>query len=332
MNLLPWVLALVSMAVAAVMWLTGSGARARVSELEKAMSKATQDAKNQQESQAQVIHTTKLASLGQMVAGVAHEINTPLGFIKSNIDVVSEMLTEYENGVTKLMTGLDLMNTADANNFEQVKPFLVKAKNELSSLTSLAEARDLIVDSMDGIGQISNLVLNLKNFSRVDRDGMDLVDLNECVRSSLAIGAHQYRDRIQVFTNFAALPKVKAMPAQINQVLLNLITNACQAMGESGILNVTTRATGELVEVEVKDDGPGIPENVLPKIFDPFFTTKAVGEGTGLGLSIVHKIVQGHGGTIRVKSVKGEGTMFTVSLPLPQNAGVSSTPKKSAKA
>ncbi len=283
------------------------------------LTKNEEDSKKREASQAQVIHTTKLASLGQMVAGVAHEINTPLGFVKSNVEVVSDLLSEYEAAVTKVMTGVDLMLTLDASMVDRAKAAIQKARIELARATSLKEARELLTDSAEGLKQMSGLVLNLKGFARVDRDGMDSVDLNDSVRSALSIAGHQLRDRIHVVQQLGDVPKVKCMPSQINQVFLNMITNAAQAMGDEGTLTIRSQAKPNFVEVSFEDTGSGIADDVLPKIFDPFFTTKPVGEGTGLGLSIVHKIIQGHGGAIRVKSQVGKGTTFFVELPIAQS-------------
>ncbi|MBK7043712.1 MAG: ATPase [Rhodanobacteraceae bacterium] len=290
----------------------------RERKLRGSMSNSEEEAKKREASQAQVIHTTKLASLGQMVAGVAHEINTPLGFVKSNVEVVSDLLSEYEAAVTKVMTGVDLMLTLDASMVDRAKAAIQKARIELAKATTLNEARELLEDSTTGLKQMSGLVLNLKGFARVDRDGMDTIDLNDSVRSALTIAGHQLRDRITVVEELGDVPKVKCMPSQINQVFLNMITNAAQAMGDEGTLTIRSVTKSSFVEVSFEDTGGGIPDEVMPKIFDPFFTTKPVGEGTGLGLSIVHKIIQGHGGAIRVKSQVGKGTTFFVELPLAQ--------------
>jgi len=306
-------LAALAVVVAVMSVLRARKVGARLVELEEEVRK--RDA-----SQAQVIHTTKLASLGQMVAGVAHEINTPLGFVKSNVEVVSDLLSEYEQAVTNVMTGVDFLLNADAASTAQAKQLVQKARGQLAQATTLNEARELLIDSVDGLKQMSALVLNLKGFARVDRDGMDSVDLNDSIKSALTIAGHQLRDRITVETRLADLPPVKCMPSQINQVFLNLITNAAQAMGEQGRLGITTVAKADSVECIFEDNGAGIPAAVLPKIFDPFFTTKKVGEGTGLGLSIVHKIIQGHGGSIRVTSNVGKGTRFVVELPTESRA------------
>jgi len=145
---------------------------------------------------------------------------------------------------------------------------------------------------------------------------MDSMDLNEGVESALMIAQHQLRDRVKVVKHLQPLPKVTCMASQINQVFLNLITNAAQAIDGNGTLTIDSRADADNVEISFSDTGCGIHDDVLPKIFDPFFTTKPVGEGTGLGLSIVHKIVKSHGGSIKVRTTPKKGTTFTVILPV----------------
>ncbi len=305
--------------IAAVVFaLRGAGARRRLASIEGEM-------QTMQSSQAQVIHTTKLASLGQMIAGVAHEMNTPLGFVKSNVEVVGELVEEhFDQSSKRLSTAADWLqklsraDLSSAASQQAVRQAAAKLAGALQVIaqSDLADARDLLKDSVEGIDQLTNLVRNLKGFARVDRDGMDLMNLNEGIESALTIAQHQLRDRIEVVKELQAVPQVRCVPSQINQVFLNLITNAAQAMGEKGLLTLRSRRNGDFVEVEVEDNGSGIAEDVLPKIFDPFFTTKAVGEGTGLGLSIVHKIIHAHGGSIKVRSTPNIGTTFSVSLPV----------------
>ncbi len=277
------------------------------------------DLEKMQQTQSQVIHTTKLASLGQMIAGVAHEMNTPIGFVKSNVEVVRELLGEHRQLIGKCLQGFDVMLAADLSNPQMVEPMrraMTKVRAALASDARLSDGDELLKDSVDGLVQIANLVKNLKGFARVDRDGMDALDLNECVESALTIAAHQLRDRVEVVRELGQLPKINGVASQINQVLLNLITNAAQAMDEGGTLTVASRRSGDQVEIDITDTGSGIPDEVMPKIFDPFFTTKPVGEGTGLGLSIVHKIVQSHGGSIKVRTAARKGTTFTISFPI----------------
>jgi len=286
--------------------------------------------KKVQASQSQVIQTTKLASLGQMVAGVAHEINTPLGFVKSNVEVVGDLLDDYRKLVMQYDTAVqyclqpvDLIFGADKASLEKLVKHVEEARRKLFEARAaveksplLTDAKELLGDASEGLGQLSTLVQNLKGFSRVDRDGMDSMDLNEGVESALMIAQHQLRDRVKVVKHLQPLPKVKCMASQINQVFLNLITNAAQAIEGDGTLTIDSKADANNVEISFSDTGCGIPDDVLPKIFDPFFTTKPVGEGTGLGLSIVHKIVKSHGGSIKVRTTPKKGTTFTVMLPI----------------
>jgi signal transduction histidine kinase len=265
-----------------------------------------------------------------MVAGVAHELNTPLGFVKSNVEVVGDLLDdyrklvkEYDVAVQYCQQPVDLMFGADKDSLdklvkhvEESRRKLFDARRAVEKSPLLKEAKELLADSAEGITQLASLVQNLKGFARVDRDGMDLMDVNEGLESALMIAAHQLRDRIKIVRRLDTVPRVRGMPSQLNQVFLNLITNASQAMEDEGTLTVATRSNEGNVEVSFTDTGCGIPDDVLPKIFDPFFTTKAPGEGTGLGLSIVHKIVKSHGGSIKVRTTPNRGSEFTVMLPI----------------
>jgi two-component system NtrC family sensor kinase len=289
-----------------------------------------EELKRLQATQSQVIHTTKLASLGQMVAGVAHEINTPLGFVKSNVEVVGDLLDDYRSlvkqydaAVQYCLQPVDLIFGADKSaldklvkHVEEARRKLFDARSNLEKTSLLKDAKELLSDASEGLSQLGSLVLNLKGFSRVDRDGMDSMDLNEGVESALMIAQHQLRDRVRVVKHLEPLPKVRCMPSQINQVFLNLITNAAQAIDGDGTLTIDSKVVNNNVEISFADTGCGIPDDILPKIFDPFFTTKQVGEGTGLGLSIVHKILKGHGGTIKVRTTPKKGSVFTLTLPV----------------
>jgi len=303
----------------------GAGAAAfwffRQSQLLKLRIIAMEEAgKRQAGSQAQIMHTTKLASLGQMIAGVAHELNTPLGFVKSNVDVCRELLAEYDQQLISKAHGhlaqASRLNLEDPNVKQKLPAALKALAARLAANTTLSEVNELLSDSREGLEQLAKLVRNLKGFARLDQDGMDLFDPIEAIESALVIAQHELRDRISVVKDLVAMPKVKAVPSQINQVFLNLITNAAQAMGERGTLTLRSRRQGDFAVLEVEDNGAGISPEVLPKIFDPFFTTKPVGEGTGLGLSIVHKIIHSHGGSINVRSNPGQGTTFAISLPI----------------
>jgi signal transduction histidine kinase len=252
-----------------------------------ALSKALEDLKMQQ---GQLIQSEKMASLGQMVAGVAHEINTPLGYASSNVEIVRES-----------MQGMD--GTVDAE--------------------SLAEFDMLLADTEYGLTQIAELVMSLKDFSRVDRSQSQLFDLNEGIETALKICNSQLKDGVKVTRMFAELPQISCAPSQLNQVFLNLITNAAQAMDGNGQICIRSSFDDGFVEVAISDTGSGMDEDTRAHIFEPFFTTKPVGKGTGLGLSIVFRIIEDHGGTIRVESELGKGTEFFIRLPV---AGVSKNP------
>jgi signal transduction histidine kinase len=268
-------------------------------------------------SQLQLIQSEKMASLGQMVAGVAHEINTPLGYVKNNIEMM-EMFFEGNQ---------DLLNACSALADVLLSPQSTEQElqERLNALVALRESQAgnegddmqrLFTDTRFGIEQISELVQNLKNFSRLDRAAAADVDLNECLDSAVMLARNVLKTRVEVVRQYGEVPRISCMPSQLNQVFLNMLTNAAQAIEGQGRILLKTETEGDWLKVVVQDSGKGIPANVLPRIFDPFFTTKPVGQGTGLGLSISYQIVQQHGGDIRVTSQPGKGTRFTVRLPL----------------
>jgi signal transduction histidine kinase len=271
------------------------------------------------ESEAQLIQSEKMSSLGQMVAGVAHEINTPLAYAKNSLGSVGGRLQDLSRLAAETEKLLELLRSGAADPPALAEQFGLTERvvAQLRAHHALEELQALVKDGLHGIGQISEIVGNLKNFSRLDRSKIAAFNVNEGLDSTLAIARHELKHHV-VRKHYGNVPAITCSPSQINQVFLNLITNAAQAMGQrQGEIRITTRREGAgHVAVEVADTGKGIPPEVLPKIFDPFFTTKEVGKGTGLGLSIVYKIVEQHGGRISVDSTVGVGTRFTVVLPL----------------
>jgi signal transduction histidine kinase len=299
----------------------------RTHELERALSQLKQ-------SEAMLIQTEKMSSLGQMVAGVAHEVNTPLAYVKSSLDSVSVQLprlTEMNLQSERLLEMLRA-ETVDENALAQQFSAVSSLLDEMRSGNVMPDLNNLVKDGLYGISQISELVQNLRNFARLDRSKVDQFDLNEGVSSALAIAKNSIKHKT-VNKELAAIPRIACSPSQINQVLLNLINNAAQATADdaSGIITIRTGPRGpDNVLLEIEDNGHGIPEDILPKIFDPFFTTKDVGKGTGLGLAIVYKIVEQHGGRVGVASRVGVGTRFSVQLPV--KAMPSDQPRTSALA
>ncbi|MGH8660660.1 MAG: ATP-binding protein [Burkholderiales bacterium] len=288
----------------------------RVIERTRELSEALRQLK---ESEGQLIQSEKMSSLGQMVAGVVHEINTPLAYAKNSLGSVGGRLQDLARLAAETEKLLELLRAGAAQPEELAEQFGLTERlvAQLRAHHALDELQALVKDGVHGIGQISEIVGNLKNFSRLDRSKVAAFNVNEGLDSTLAIARHELKHHA-VTKNYGDVPPITCSPSQINQVFLNLVNNAAQAMGPGrGEIRIITRREGAgHVAVEVADNGKGIPPEILPKIFDPFFTTKDVGKGTGLGLSIVYKIVEQHGGRINVDSTVGVGTRFTVVLPL----------------
>jgi len=246
------------------------------------------------QAEAQLIQTEKMASLGQLVAGIAHELNNPIGFIYANI--------------RQLKTYLQPIQQAAAS-----------AVDEATDLHDiLPDLEGLIEDTVRGSQAVKAVVENLRTFSHLDQAEMTDTDVHEGLETSLMIARPQLKNRIEVICDFQADAKIEAYPGQLNQVFLNLIVNATQVMEDHGRITLSTRNREGGLEVTVADNGPGIPESVQAKIFDPFFSTKDIGQGMGLGLSISYAIIEKHGGHIHLESTLGQGTTFTLWLPRKQ--------------
>ena len=270
------------------------------------------------ESETQLIQSEKMSSLGQMVAGVAHEINTPLAYVNNSLSAVDDRLPEFISAISNCEKLLVLLNDPNILPEDLNRQFaLVSGQlGQINRHELLGELAGLVKDGLYGTAQVAEIVSNLKDFSRLDRSKVSSFNVNDGLNSTLGLARHLLKS-IKVNKQFLEIPAIICAPSQINQVFLNLITNAAQALPpQGGEITLSTRNENDGIAIDVADNGTGIPPDVLPKIFDPFFTTKEIGKGTGLGLSISYQIIKDHGGCINVDSQVGQGTKFTVWLPL----------------
>jgi len=264
-----------------------------------------------QQAQAQLLQSEKMASIGQLAAGIAHEINNPVGFVNSNMGSLRNyvtMLFELVNGYDKVLDTLVL----DPN----VKASITKLRKQADLEFLQDDAVQLVKESMEGLTRVKDIVQALKDFSHVGETDWQFADLHHGLDSTLNIANNEFKYKAKVVREYGALPLVRCLVSQLNQVFMNLIVNASHAIKEAGIITIRTGSENNWVWVEIGDNGVGIPGENLMRIFEPFFTTKPVGQGTGLGLSLSYNIVAKHKGRIEVASEVGKGTRFTIHLPV----------------
>lgn len=286
----------------------------RVSERTQELSGAYDDLK---ESQVQLVQAEKMSSLGELVAGISHEINTPLWYLISNstvlqerMDLVSELIEIVEKMIAAVKSHSDVK--------ESVSRGLIDMQHLLSDglKEDIDEAKDLIQDSIDGLEELTELAQSLKDFSRLDRARYGEFNVNEGIDKTLLIAKNKLKNKVTVHKHYDDVPTVHCSPSQINQIFLNLLTNAADAIEESGDIVIRTVAQNNKVRISFADTGSGISPDAMSKIRDPFYTTKEVGKGTGLGLSIVDQIVTSHGGELLIESQLNKGTTVTIVLPV----------------
>lgn len=264
----------------------------------------------------------KMTSLGQMVAGVAHQLNTPLAFSKNNVLMSIQALDQLEGAVHRqIRHSIFRTETVSESDTVMAPVDAEKQARELASaMLEVREAREMLGDVLMGMGQMNELVDNLRSFTRLDRAHTAEVNLNTALDSVCYIAKTVISTKVTLERAFQPLPAIECNVSQLNQVFLNLINNAAQAIEGAGTITVSTQADARHITVSVRDTGRGIPADVLPRIFEAYFTTKPDGEGTGLGLAIARNIVEEHGGDIQVSSEVGMGTEFRVRLPIDKAA------------
>ncbi|HSF52787.1 MAG TPA: ATP-binding protein, partial [Algoriphagus sp.] len=287
--------------------------RLRTDELELAL-------RTLQNTQSQLVNQEKMASLGQLTAGIAHEINNPINFVSSNI-------TPLKRDIKDIMEVIEFYRNSGNREFsETTKKEARQLEEDLELDYVLEEVEQLLKGMDDGAKRTVEIVKGLRIFSRVDEQDIKKVDLHDGINSTLILLNSTIPGKIRIVREFGELPMVECLAGKINQVFMNILNNAVHALADhldkiaDPKITVRTKAFADHVVVEMEDNGPGMPENVKQRIFEPFFTTKPVGKGTGLGLSIVYSIIENHKGTLEVNTEEGQGTTFIISLPIYQNA------------
>jgi signal transduction histidine kinase len=275
------------------------------------------------ESQVQLVQAEKMSSLGQLVAGISHEINTPLLYLANNAELIRERLASLSDFVRDCARAFSIKSEDFADRAEYQARFVGALREVKSQLrdqeleATIVEIQDLTRDSIAGLVELTEMAQSLKDFSRLDRAPIATFDVNAGLDKTLLIAKNIVKHKATVTKFYGEIPDIECSPSQINQVFLNILTNAAQAIDTQGEIVIQTHLHDEKrVAIRIADTGCGIPEENLSKIRDPFFTTKEVGTGTGLGLSIVDEIIRSHHGELLVESEVGMGSVFTVVLPI----------------
>ena len=263
-----------------------------------------------QDTQVQLLQQEKMASVGQLAAGVAHEINNPLGFITSNIN----SLKSYLDKLLKLISFQSELIASTSS--EELNTQLQQQRKKMKIDYIIEDLEELLEESLDGAERVKKIVQDLKTFSRVDAADCSAIDINECLENTLNIVNNELKYKATIRKDFADIPTTYCYPQQLGQVFLNLLVNAGHAIEEQGEIVIRTWQENDLIQISVSDTGQGIPAEIINRVFEPFFTTKEVGKGTGLGLSISYEIIKKHQGEFHVESVPGEGTTCTIQLPI----------------
>ena len=265
-----------------------------------------------EEAHNQLLQSEKMASIGQLAAGVAHEINNPIGYVNSNLG----SLQKYVEALLRLIAAYEKY---EADLSQEHAESLQMLKNEIDLAYLREDINELMTESLGGLQRVKRIVQDLKDFSHVSDSEIQWANVESGLESTLNVVWNELKYKAEVIKDYGNIPEIECIPSQLNQVFMNLLVNAAQAIPERGEITVRTRRVDDRVCIEISDTGTGIPQELMNRIFDPFFTTKPVGTGTGLGLSIAHGIIRKHKGRIDVRSEPGKGTSFQVYLPIRQS-------------
>lgn len=271
------------------------------------------------EMSSQLQQSEKMAAIGQLAAGVAHEINNPIGFVNSNLCSLQQYLVD-------LFKILSVYEQAEGELTPETRLSLAELKQKVDLTYLREDSESLLAESLEGMQRVKRIVQNLKDFSRVDQTDRQWASLEKGMDSTLNVVWNELKYKAEVVKEYAGIAEIECIPSQLNQVFMNLLINAVQAIEQHGRITIRTGQEGDNVWLEVQDTGQGIKPENLSRLFDPFFTTKPVGMGTGLGLSLSYGIVNKHHGRIEVHSQVGKGSSFRVCLPITQPVDAQSTP------
>ena len=261
--------------------------------------------------QSQLVQSEKMASLGQLVAGIAHEINNPVTFISAGVDSLGANLEEVRQV-------LDIYHKITPGNTKNKLKEIEDLKEQIDYKQAIREINKLIESIKNGTERTTQIVNGLRTFSRLDEDVLKIADIHEGLDSTLILLHNRYKNRIEISKDYGVIPLIECYPGQLNQVFMNILSNAIDAIKGNGVITISTSKSNGFIQINITDTGSGMPEHIKAKIFDPFYTTKEVGEGTGLGLSISHGIIEKHNGMIKVHSEVGKGSEIIINLPLIQ--------------
>jgi PAS domain S-box-containing protein len=278
---------------------------------------------NIKKTQPKLIQQEKLASIGQLAAGIAHELNNPIGFISSNFTSLKSYVNIIKKYIEQFEEIASSLHSKENSAVSEIAAHIDKYKKEQKLDYIFEDIGDLVSESMEGIHRITGIVRNLRNFSRIDVDSeIEQYDINGAIESTLIVAKNEIKYVADIKRDYSQIPPVHCIGGEINQVFLNIIVNAAQSIKSQtrsirGVIKIKTYNDKEFVYCEITDNGPGIPDKIVHRIFDPFFTTKEAGKGTGLGLNISYDIVvHKHNGDLLVKSKEGVGTKFIIKIPI----------------